>query len=95
LQFGFGKTLERLKKLFPSASKIEMRKGSGKMGFVITDNNNYLVDVYFDKALSQDYDFKNLEKEIRLISGVIESGLFADPADVVFIASLSKVEIIS
>lgn len=95
LPFGFEKTLERLKNLIPAPSSLVMRKGSGKMGFVITDNNNFIVDLYFDNKLDAKFDFKNFEKAIKSIPGVIETGLFGNQADIVFIASDNEVEVLT
>lgn len=92
--FGFAKTLERINALTPKPSKAVLRTGSGKMGFVITDNNNYLVDVFYSGDAIQTIDFEDLEQQLKLVSGVVETGLFASPADVVFIATPSTVEVI-
>lgn len=93
LPFGFEKTLERIKRFSPSPIKAEIRKGSGKMGFVLTDNNNYLVDAYFKDVFTNSIDYKELEQKLKSIPGVVETGLFGSPADVVFIASKTSVEV--
>lgn len=92
--FGFTKTLERINTMTPKPNKAVLRKGSGKMGFVITDNNNYLVDVYFTDNDLKAIDFEDFEKQLNLLPGVVETGLFASPADVVFIATSANVEVI-
>ena len=94
LPFGYEKTLERIQKLNPAPIKVEMRKGTGKMGFVITDNNNYLVDVYFTNLFNESFDFENFELQLKTISGVVESGLFSIPADRVFIATSKTIEVL-
>jgi len=53
-----------------SPSEISLRTGKGKDGPVITENGNLIMDVWF-KDISPD-----LEKNIKSITGVIESGLF-------------------
>ncbi len=93
--FGFVKTVERLNALNPKPFKLEIRKGSGKMGFVLTDNNNYLVDVFYDSNLAKTLDFESLEQQLKLVPGVIETGLFTDPAQVVFIATPTEVEVLT
>ena len=50
--------------------EIELRKAIGKDGPCITENGNLILDVKFQN-IEQD-----LEKKIKSISGVIESGLF-------------------
>lgn len=93
LPFGFEKTLERIKNFNPIPFNAEIRKGTGKMGFVITDNNNYLVDAYFKIESADSYDFEELEQQLKSIPGVVETGLFAKPADVVFISTKTSVEV--
>ena len=94
IPFAFEQTVERLRNLNPVPSNVEIRKGSGKMGFIITDNHNYLVDLFYSKPFDQEFNFSQLEQQIKSIHGVVESGLFSDPAEVVFIASSNQVEII-
>jgi ribose 5-phosphate isomerase A len=57
-----------LEKLFPA--EIEIRKAEGKDGPVITEHGNLIVDCRFD-GIDPD-----LEKQIKSITGVVESGLF-------------------
>lgn len=52
------------------AIECQLRTGKGKDGPIITENNNFIVDVKFNTI-----DFE-LEKKIKLITGVIETGLF-------------------
>lgn len=52
------------------AVECKLRLAKGKDGPVITENNNFVLDAKFDN-INQD-----LEKNIKLITGVVESGLF-------------------
>jgi ribose 5-phosphate isomerase A len=52
------------------ANNITLRPAKGKDGPVITENGNLILDCHFDTIHHQ------LEKEIKAITGVIESGLF-------------------
>lgn len=52
------------------AISIELRLAKGKDGPIITEHGNFILDVKFSLASA------NLEKEIKGIPGVIESGLF-------------------
>ena len=52
------------------ANKINIRKAVAKDGPVITENGNFILDVKFDEIN------EHLEKDIKSIIGVIESGLF-------------------
>ena len=49
---------------------VALREAKGKDGPVITENGNLILDVKFENI------DENLEKEIKAITGVIESGLF-------------------
>lgn len=57
-----------LKKL--DATEIKLRPAKGKDGPVITENGNLIIDCRFGEI------GPGLEKEIKSITGVIESGLF-------------------
>lgn len=52
------------------AYKQILRRGKGKDGPTITENGNLIIDGWFENVTN------NLEKEIKSITGVIESGLF-------------------
>lgn len=54
------------------AENIEIRKAISKDGPVITENGNLILDAKFNNIE------KKLEKQIKSIPGVIESGLFID-----------------
>jgi len=59
---------ERLNAL--GANSLTLRPAKGKDGPIITENGNLVLDAKFDSV------GKDLEKEIKGITGVIESGLF-------------------
>lgn len=59
---------DRVKAL--GAVRVEMRMAKGKDGPILTENGNIVLDAWFDSI------HKNMEKEIKQITGVIESGLF-------------------
>jgi len=59
---------QQLKQL--GANSIVLRPAKGKDGSIITENNNLILDCYFDNI------GKSLENDIKSITGVIESGLF-------------------
>lgn len=52
------------------ATDVQLRMAKGKDGPIFTENGNLLLDAHFSKIE------KNLEKDIKTITGVIESGLF-------------------
>ena len=60
----------QLRKL--GVSELKLRPAKGKDGPVITENGNLILDARFDEIGD------DLEKKIKCITGVIESGLFID-----------------
>ncbi len=54
-----------------------------------TDNGNYIIDCKFNGIV----DAIKLEKQIKLISGVVESGLFLGIADVLVVGFSNRVEV--
>jgi ribose 5-phosphate isomerase A len=65
-----------------------LREGGGKVGPVVTDNGNFVVDANFGPV----DDVKELDLQLKLISGVIETGLFVGMADVVYLGKPDGVE---
>lgn len=59
---------EKIKNL--GATNISLRMAKGKDGPILTENGNFILDARFDGI------GKQLEKELKQITGVIESGLF-------------------
>jgi ribose 5-phosphate isomerase A len=68
--------------------KPVLREGGGKVGPLVTDNGNFVVDVDFGPVV----DVKELDLRLKLISGVIETGLFVGMADVVYLGKPDGVE---
>ena len=56
--------------LILGAKSVEIRKAEKKDGPIITESGNIILDARFDKIS------EHLEKDIKSITGVIESGLF-------------------
>lgn len=54
-------------------AKPEVRMAVKKMGPVITDNGNLLLDLTFSKP----FDPKQMEKDLSLIPGILGNGIFA------------------
>lgn len=72
-----------LKKL--GAVDIVTRTGSGKHGPIITEAGNVILDAKFSSISSE------LERELKAIVGVVESGLFIDYASEVLVADAQGV----
>lgn len=80
LPFALRPVLNRIGKLGAPAS---VRSGSGKLGPVVTDNGNLIIDADFG-AISEP---RRLEAELKAIPGVIETGLFLGLIDVALIGT--------
>lgn len=61
--------------------------GGGKVGPVVTDNGNFILDVDFGPIPHPD----ELNKMLKLILGVVETGLFIDTTDIVYVGTPSHV----
>jgi ribose 5-phosphate isomerase A len=78
VRFSHEATIHRLEKLGCRAA-IRMRHGER----FVSDNGNYVVDCKFPVIENA----HELESEIKLIPGVVDSGLFLDLADKVIVAT--------
>jgi ribose 5-phosphate isomerase A len=68
--------------------KAVVREGKGKVGPVITDNGNVVIDAVFGLVR----DAATLETKLKMISGVVETGLFVGLTDIVYVGTRSAVE---
>lgn len=78
LPFGLAKATAAIKEL---GGVPFVREGQRKMGPVVTDNGNYIVDADFGPI----DDAEKLDKQLKMIPGVLETGLFIGLADVVYL----------
>lgn len=58
-----------------------LRESKGKVGAVVTDNGNYLIDVDFGPIGNA----KELNQQLKLVPGVVETGLFIGLTDRVYL----------
>ena len=65
-----------------------LREGKGKVGPVVTDNGNFIVDVDFGLINVP----KELNSRLKLIPGVVETGLFIEMANIVYVGKPTSVE---
>lgn len=72
LPFAYGYVSKKIEEL--GATRVNLRYGSGKVGPVVTDNGNFVLDCDF--GVIEDGRVEELEKEVKSISGVVENGLF-------------------
>ncbi|HKG07194.1 MAG TPA: ribose 5-phosphate isomerase A [Pedobacter sp.] len=80
----------KLADLFPDAA-IKLRMSSQKDGALISENGNYLADIYF-KVLK---DLQTLDIEVNMIPGIVAHSLFYRMAGKAIIAGKDGVRIIS
>ena len=85
LPFSLPMVMPKIEKM---GGKPILREGEGKVGPVVTDNGNLIVDADFGPIESP----KELDSELKSIPGVIETGLFIDMADVVYVGKPEGVD---
>lgn len=54
--------------------KVELRMAAKKMGPVVTDHGNFIVDWKFERSLK----WKEVDAQLHLIPGIVETGLFVN-----------------
>ena len=65
-----------------------LREGKGKVGPIITDNGNFIVDADFGPIDAPD----KLNSELKSIPGLVETGLFIKTADTVYVGTSKGVQ---
>ncbi|MEJ2272883.1 MAG: ribose-5-phosphate isomerase RpiA [Candidatus Bathyarchaeota archaeon] len=78
LPFALATVTNRIKEI---GGKPFLREGKRKVGAVITDNGNYILDVEFGPI----NDAEELNRKLKFIPGLIETGLFIDIADTIYL----------
>ncbi|AAY80640.1 ribose 5-phosphate isomerase A [Sulfolobus acidocaldarius] len=78
-----------LKKINEIGFKTSIREGTGKMGGIISDNGNMIIDV--EVRINQLCEF---DKTIKSIPGIIETGVFCNKYDVVLADEDGRIEIL-
>jgi ribose 5-phosphate isomerase A len=87
LPFAFSTVMSKIREM---KGKPFLREGTNKVGPVITDNGNFIVDVDFGQIKNP----KELEYRLKSIPGIIETGLFIGMADIAYIGTSTTVEIL-
>jgi len=59
-----------------------LREGIGKVGPIITDSGNLILDADFGKLENP----PALERRLKMVPGLVETGLFLNVADIVYVA---------
>ena len=76
------------RKIVDAGGKPVLREGKGKLGPVITDNGNAILDSYFGEVA----DPVDLAVKLKMIPGVVETGFFVGLTDIAYIGAVSAVE---
>lgn len=63
-----------LKRLEQMNAKVNVRKANNKDGFLLSEEGNYLFDVFFEKV----QDIETLNQKILVMPGVVDTSLFVD-----------------
>ena len=65
-----------------------LREGKNKLGPVITDNGNAIIDAFFGTISNP----AELEKKLKQIPGIVETGLFINLSDTAYVGTAHTVE---
>jgi ribose 5-phosphate isomerase A len=65
-----------------------LRETKGKLGPIISDNGNAIMDVTFGTIKNA----KLLDQQLKMIPGVVETGLFIELADIVYLGTASSTQ---
>ena len=76
------------RKIIDAGGKPVLREGKGKLGPVITDNGNAILDSYFGEIAKP----AELAVKLKMIPGVVETGFFVDLTDIAYIGTVSAIE---
>jgi ribose 5-phosphate isomerase A len=68
--------------------EVNVREGKGKLGPIVTDNGNFIIDANFGLVSNP----QDLAVKVKNIPGVVETGFFVGLTDLVYIATENKVE---
>ncbi len=76
------------RKIIEAGGKPVLREGKGKLGPVITDNGNAILDSYFGEIAKP----AELAIKVKMIPGVVETGFFVGLTDIVYLGNATGVE---
>jgi len=75
-------------KITAAGGKPVLREGKGKLGPTITDNGNAILDSFFGEIAAP----AELDVEVKMIPGVVETGLFVGLTDIAYVGTAGAVE---
>jgi ribose 5-phosphate isomerase A len=76
------------RRIIAAGGKPVLREGKGKLGPVITDNGNAILDSYFGLIAKPG----ELDAKLKMIPGVVETGFFVGLTDIAYVGSVGSVE---
>jgi len=85
LPFAAASVTSKIQKL---GGKPFLRMGEGKVGPVVTDNGNFILDIWMQSIENP----KELDVKLKSIPGVLETGLFVGIADIVYVGTRNTVK---
>jgi ribose 5-phosphate isomerase A len=85
LPFSLGAVILKIEEL---NGRPVLRKGSSKLGPVVTDNSNFIIDINFGAIREP----STLDTSLKSIPGIIETGLFLDYADIAYVGKRGTIE---
>jgi len=85
LPFAASTVMSKIEKM---KGKPVLREGKGRIGPVVTDNGNFIIDAHFGPIESPN----ELNSQLRMIPGVVETGLFIGMADTAYIGTPTTVQ---
>jgi len=77
-----------VRKLSELGGKPRIRESVGKVGPVVTDNGNFIIDVDFGLIENPG----KLNTKLKRIPGIVETGLFVDMADIIYLGKPNSVK---
>ena len=77
-----------LKSVEKLGAKVSLRQSSGKLGPLVTDNGNYIIDADFGPIQDPWW----LNRELHAIPGIIETGMFLGYAHIAYVGGRGSVK---
>ena len=85
LPFAVSTVTSKLKNM---SEEIGLRKAKEKIGPIVTDNGNFILDVNFGPVENPE----ELNSQLKSIPGIIETGLFINMADIIYVGKQTTVQ---
>lgn len=65
----------QIQNIYGKKDVVKLREGSGKLGPVVTDFGNWIIDI----PITKDIELRDLHDKLKGITGVVETGIFTLP----------------